>query len=570
MMPGLMIGWEYLTGCCVATDPTSRQRAEWPPHPGRVFMALAAAWFETGEDEAEGRALRWLEQLGNPELGLPAEVWPRKVVDYYVPVNDDAGPSRALLQSAPGLTRDRKERTFPTVWVGDTPCFLRWSHADPADVESHRPALQQLCDKVTRIGHSSSLVRMWIADETNFSTSTQTWVPDDGLAELQTRRVSEGTLELLDRLFNRRGREESQRLSRQIEDLEAERRAARGRGATQRRTELDRQIADARARQETVDARDPIRPKLGMWTGYRRQPTESLLPEHTAFDSELLILTQTKGPRLSITSSLMVTHALRNAIISHLGQDHTPDWVSGRHANNEPLRNDQQHLAFIPLPFVGSPHADGHLLGAALAFPRSVPRSERGRTLGTFLLDPASGQPRSIELPLGSLGDWVLTKRDWSEPRQTLKPETWTAHPNGATTWASVTPVVLDRFPKSDLCQDYEAWREEIAGIVTTACERIGLPAPDEVSTGTTSWHVGSPRAIAKSRPLRGHPETPNTTATLGDGFPAYRVKTGNASRPQVHVRLRFEKPVVGPILLGAGRFFGYGLCKPLRDDFQR
>ena len=69
-MPGLTIGWEYLTGYCVATDPASRQRAEWPPHPGRVFMALAAAWFETGEDADEGNALRWLENLGDPEMAL--------------------------------------------------------------------------------------------------------------------------------------------------------------------------------------------------------------------------------------------------------------------------------------------------------------------------------------------------------------------------------------------------------------------------------------------------------------------------------------------------------------------
>lgn len=70
-MPGLTIGWEYLTGRCVATDPANRQRVEWPPHPGRVFLALAATWFETGEDPAQGEALRWLETLSDPVLVLP-------------------------------------------------------------------------------------------------------------------------------------------------------------------------------------------------------------------------------------------------------------------------------------------------------------------------------------------------------------------------------------------------------------------------------------------------------------------------------------------------------------------
>ena len=50
---------EYLTGYAVATDPSSRQKPEWPPHPARVYMALAAAHFETDgslEDKRAGRA----------------------------------------------------------------------------------------------------------------------------------------------------------------------------------------------------------------------------------------------------------------------------------------------------------------------------------------------------------------------------------------------------------------------------------------------------------------------------------------------------------------------------------
>jgi CRISPR-associated protein Csb2 len=157
-MPGFIIGWECLTGYYRATDPASRERAEWPPHPGRVFIALAAAWFETGEDADEGDALRWLEELGEPEMMLPArdEVFHRQVVTVFVPVNDSAGPSAALLQSAPLITRSKQPRTFPSIWVGDAPCFLHWPNATATDVNMHRPALEGLCGKVSRIGHSSS------------------------------------------------------------------------------------------------------------------------------------------------------------------------------------------------------------------------------------------------------------------------------------------------------------------------------------------------------------------------------------------------------------------------------
>ncbi|MCG8450620.1 MAG: type I-U CRISPR-associated protein Csb2, partial [Pirellulales bacterium] len=93
-MSSLTIAWEYLTGYSVATDPSNLTRPEWPPHPARVFMALAAAWFETGEDSEEGKALQWLEKLGDPIVSLPKpdDVCERSNIALYVPVNDDSCP----------------------------------------------------------------------------------------------------------------------------------------------------------------------------------------------------------------------------------------------------------------------------------------------------------------------------------------------------------------------------------------------------------------------------------------------------------------------------------------------
>lgn len=572
-MPGLTIGWEYLTGRCVATDPASRQRAEWPPHPGRVFMAMAAAWFETGEDEAEGQALRWLETLGDPELVLPCcdRVFSRTVSDCYVPVNDVADPFDQPDKKKPAkifmplqsvnIGRNRQPRTFPSVWVGDSPCYLHWPSAKAKEVERHRSALEQLCGKVTRIGHSSSLVRMWVEDEVSSSTTTVTWVPDDGLAEWQARRVSEGTLDLLDRLFNRRDRGQYQRISDRITALKAEK--PTGKGSKERKAAIKAEVEQLENDLKRFDPRDPIRPKLGLWTGYRRKGAEPppTVP-HSVFDSDLLILTHVDGPRLPLASTLMVTQALRDAILAHLGTN-IPAWVSGLTPSGVPAWNGNDRMAIAPLSFVGHEHADGHLLGVALVFSRGISRSERGRVMGPFLLN-SNGEPRDIELTLGRLGVWTIRKRDWLEHRQALKPETWTAHPRGVTTWATVTPVVLDRFPKCDPFKERQQWEDEVAGMIATACERLGLAAPVEIAVGTTSWHRGSPRSTVKRRPLRGHPEISTREAALGDGFPSYPAKGGNGSRPQFHVYLRFTEPVVGPILLGAGRFLGYGICKPL------
>src|SRR5690606_581575 len=111
----------------------------------------AAAWFETDEDEAEGRALRWMEGLGDPQLLLPSgdAVFPRKVVDIYVPVNDQADPfdwpdkkKKPTIHMNLGsvtIGRSRQVRTIPSIWVGDAPCFLHWPNAESTEVEGHRP-----------------------------------------------------------------------------------------------------------------------------------------------------------------------------------------------------------------------------------------------------------------------------------------------------------------------------------------------------------------------------------------------------------------------------------------------
>jgi CRISPR-associated protein Csb2 len=543
-------------------------------------MALAAAWFETGEDPDEGTALRWLENLdeaSEPELILPPshEVFPRQIVDVYVPVNDGVKPfdwpdkkKKPTIHPNLGsvaIGRSRQARTFPCTWVGDSRCFLHWPNAQAADVDRHRSALAQLCNKVTRIGHASSLVRMWLAEGAYSPCQSETWVADDGFTELQVRKVSAGTLNLLDRWFNRRGREDYERLSDEIATLQAAKKAMRGKGAKDRKAKMDIEIRKVNERLEAVDNHDAIRPKLALWSGYRRrQSAPPSVVQHSQFDADILILAQMDGPRLPAASTMPVTQALRGAVMSHCRQP-PPSWVSGHVETGQALRDGKQHLAFLPLPFVGSDYADGHLLGVALAFPRWASRQERGRVLGPMLFD-SSGKAIPVKLHVGALGVCSMIKRDWSESRNALQPETW-SHPQGSRTWASVTPVVLDGFPKADPIHDRSAWNTEVLAMLAKACERIGLPPPASIDFDTTSWHRGSPRASVKRRTLRGHRELADASAGLGDGFPPYPAKPATGIRPQLHVWLQFGQPVVGPVVLGAGRFLGYGLCKPLPED---
>ena len=200
-------------------------------------------------------------------------------------------------------------------------------------------------------------------------------------------------------------------------------------------------------------------------------------------------------------------------------------------------------MAILPLAYVGAEHADGHIMGLALAFPRSVSDAERAVCLRGRIFGP-SGEDLDLQLVMGSIGEWTLRREERGVPPIALRSLSWN---EPSTVWASVTPVVLDRHPKRDYRDERAAWRDEVAGLIAKSCEQQGLPKPVSIDVDKTSWHRGAPR----SRP------GPN-------GMPWLPTKDGAAPRQQVHVLIEFPCEVEGPLLLGAGRFRGYGMCKPL------
>ena len=122
-----------------AADGARKEQAEWPPHPDRVFMALAAAWFETGENPKEREALCWLATLPPPSIAASGDV-------SYVPVNDtgvgpptsgDLGKLRDAGLAVLPEYRLRQPRGFPVAIPHDPTVYLIFS----GRVGVHRTAL---------------------------------------------------------------------------------------------------------------------------------------------------------------------------------------------------------------------------------------------------------------------------------------------------------------------------------------------------------------------------------------------------------------------------------------------
>ena len=489
-------------------------------------MALAAAHFQTGEDADERKSLLWLESLekeGRPVIPsiVAGEENQRRIVTHFVPVNDSSGPSKALLQSAP-VARDRQPRTFARAWLDCDTAFLVWPGIAP-DRDS-RAALARLCAKVTRIGHSSSLAQMWVAEPEEVGEPN--WVPSEERAAIQLRLALGGTLEYLERQYNRKQVEEFAALK--VDEADDSDPKAR------------RKIRK-RLREEFNNTAPPQRhPTLSVYQGYARpdsgEETESA--PGTVFSPHLILrrLERSDGSyrQLDLTRALAVCRRWRQALLSR-SNDLRPEirsMLAGHDADGAPLQG--AHLAFAPLGFVGREHADGRLLGMGIALPAGLAPQDRRSVLAAV--------GRVDKLRLGRLGVWsaeaiVASRSSWN-----LRAATWTAHPKGAAHWSTVTPIAFDSHPKSE---DRGVYQTAVASMIARSCERIGLPAPREVIVTPVSAHLGVPAMHE---------------------FPRLERKDGSLRR-HAHAILVFAERVRGPILLGAGRYRGYGLCRPLDES---
>jgi CRISPR-associated protein Csb2 len=187
-------------------------------------------------------------------------------------------------------------------------------------------------------------------------------------------------------------------------------------------------------------------------------------------------------------------------------------------------------VAFAALPDVGHDHADGHLMGIAAILPRHTSEKERRTILSTLAALDSAG----ARLNMGPLGAFPIERIPGLPLQRALRAATWTA---ASKRWASVTPIVLDRFPK-------DPFGDEARQIVAASCVRAGYPKPSRVALSTDSYVLG----VARS-----------------SRFPPVR-REGRVQRYHVHAVLDFESPVSGPMLLGAGRYVGMGLCRAVRE----
>ena len=522
----LTISLTFPAGRYVAASWDDKEKAEWPPHPARLCLALVDALHRGGNDSKQRDALKWLCQQNAPsEIIVPdkSEIAEHKMDGFFVPQN----PS-----SPKDIKHPRKARSFPTVFLDpDSPTvFFCWSQSKIPD-EFEKP-LSSLLAAVPRYGHSSSLVIATLSDELppqgDFWKTIRIANNSFATPDHSVRVPWAGLLDSAEKVFDAKGREK------ELSDL------IRKNSTLSKSGTLPKSAASPRGRHDPTHH----------WQGYETKSAQEL--PSAPWNEKILVLRQNGGDRVGLVSTWKLAETFHKALLDHwqrTGADPVPAWLSGHLPAGTTEKTGPSiscHLSIFPMPYIGAKHADGHLLGLGIA----IPNPQKIGIASSELLFQWNRVFRSL---CGETGEINLTPKDRSfsitlspetsvKPAQALVPKRWT---RPAEIWKTVTPIVLDRHPKPHFKKDPVAWRISCQDIIALACANLGLPEPIAIEPSPYSELQGVLPAPA---------------------MPAPEKREGRPARFHIHATIIFPERIVGPLLLGAGRFRGYGLCLPTTD----
>lgn len=351
--------------------------------------------------------------------------------------------------------RVKKERHFPSVTlvvprasessgdqvtalprVGPAPSVtFAWDVSAPPEVAE---ALDGLLGRVTRLGHSSSLVACRLRDEEPVTTHTP------GGGTLMLRWVRPGQFAALE--------EEHQR-----------HRAIRPRSLP------FRGVRYSEAEPEGAEAGDSLRPaSAGDWIVFKVEPHDRHRP---------------------MTRTVELARVLRESVLKH-APDPLPEGVSGHRPDGSPTSSP--HIAFLALSNVGHEFGDGRIMGLAVSLPHGLDEAARRATLRGIGVWERERGDEPLELRMGRGGVVEMRRRQPPFALVSLRRRGWSRRSRW---WASATPVALPTHPgdlrRGSPAARARAWaRAEEA--VAKSCEHVGLPRPSDVRVSLVSHFVGA------------------------------------------------------------------------------
>ncbi len=219
-----------------------------------------------------------------------------------------------------------------------------------------------------------------------------------------------------------------------------------------------------------------------------------------------------------------LSESLRRAIIG-VYPDPVPPDVTGHNPDGSTL--GIPHMAVTPILDTGRRYSNGHIMGIAVWIPASVPDFifHELTEVSLSIKDLSMDSRKPIELR-------IIPPADEERIPLALRRSTYSRK---SRVWASTTPIIFGKHPKKT--------QELTSDKVIIEMFRINnLPLPVEFRMG-------------RSAPFRGSP-VPRKMY----------VPAKFSGRLMSHVVVKFPLPVMGPVIIGSGRYLGYGLMMPFPD----
>lgn len=494
---------EFLTGVSVAASPFHREMPEWPPNPDRLFQSLVAAWGRNITPDLDERtALEWMETLIKAPFTLSAPFGSRRdVVSTFVPPNDAA-------------TKGKYGDRFPKK-------IEEYVRVIPELRKNRQP--RSFPAVTLPQNEPNKLHYMWNLEGADLE-SLQKHKP--ALSRLAKEVTYLGHSHSLVRIAVIDDMPEQINLEWRKHDSVSLRMPYPGRLA-----ELEGLYS------RSLSIGKILRPKPSLAL-HSPSATRSGGTPTTMFDPEnIIVLADSGGAAPTLAAFPLVAKRLRDALLQTCQQFNLtiPALLSGHEPDGRP--SSLPHLSIVPLADIGWSYSSGRLMGLGLIWPRETTLEARRCILQSLAMFLNHDVDQVGLLHFGKCGSWKLALSQDSH----LASLRLDRYVRTSCHWGSVLPVVLDRHPKNKP-------GAYLADIIAHSCVNAGLH-PETVDGLEVELH--------KHSPIKGAPSVKEVGASLTHDSP-YR------GRAFVHLAVSFKQPVKGPLLLGAGRFRGLGLCLPL------
>lgn len=480
--------------------------SEWPPSPARLFQALLAGVGRgKGTPKQMLDALRWLEGLAAPTIGAPrARVGTEQLL--YVPNNDlDAkgGDPTKVSEIRVG------KRIVPRLTDTRVPLVYVWSWEGPTEYVA---SLVGAADNLYQLGRGVDLAwaRAEELDDDALELLLNAYpglihVPSETNARGGLLCPVPGSIDSLERRFH----------ATRLRAIQIEgRRATAFENAPK---PLFRSISyDRKSVTHVFELLDDLRDSRSY-------------PVSTRFASKLVEVIRDRAADRLRTTFPAQTQEVDRVLI-------------GRRANGSNDGPSEDRVRLIPLPSIGHPEADIAIRRVAVEVPSGAGISTEDLAWAFENLSP-------INPETGEIGPYRLVRSSAVSPMF----ERYAAH---ARTFRSVTPIVL---PETVARRRIEPSRRRADA--KAGSERASEEQHAFVALRTALRHAGV-RARIESIHLQREPfEKRGTRAE------AFASGTRFAKERLWHVEITFDRAIVGPLVIGDGRFLGLGVMAPVETS---